>query len=92
MYAYLPSLLGRTDRGLQFDGLMSGPADRFRALVVDSILVRKAGDIDTGTTEDPIEALEGVEEAPSSGKPLLMAGQMCHSFLMVYIVQDAPYC
>lgn len=92
MSTYLPSLVCRTDGGLQFDGPMSGPADRSRALVVDSILVRTDAEIDTGTTEDPIEALEGAEETPSSGKPLLMAGQMCHSFPMVNKVQNAPYC
>ena len=89
---YLPSLLDKTDRRLQVDGPMSGPADRSRAFVVDSIHVRKVAEIDTGTTEDTIEALEGAEEALSSGKPLLMAGQMCHSFPMQNKVQDAPYC
>jgi hypothetical protein len=92
MSTYLPRLVGRTDRDLQVDGPMSGPADRSRALVVDSMLVRIIAEIDTGTTKDPSEALEVVEEAPSSGKPLLMACQMCHSFPMVNIMQETPYC
>lgn len=92
MFIYLPSLLGRTDRELQVDGPNSGPADGLRAIVVSSIILRLAVDSEFDTIRDPIEAFEGADEAPSSGEPLLMAGQMCHFFPTVYKAQGTPYC
>ncbi len=76
MVTYPPSLLDRTDQGLQVDSPMSGPADRVRGQAASNIKMLLVAYKEDGAIKYTIEVLKGAGEALSSGNALLMKGQV----------------